>query len=186
MGSNIEEKNSIIDSLINFVQTIMNFTTRIEEFILSYSVIVMAIILVGNVISRSVFNRSWTFAEEVGQILIIFMTFAGISYGAKKARHISMSAVFDLVGVKVQKIMILIISLGTSIVMSYLTILSFRYLVKVANLGRVTPALRIPLQYVYIIVPIGFGLAAIQYFANFLINIKHKEVYLSTEKGTRG
>lgn len=35
---------------------------RIEEFILSYSLIIMAIVLIGNVAARSIFNSSWTFA----------------------------------------------------------------------------------------------------------------------------
>lgn len=181
-----EEQNSDVNPILSFVRKTVKAITYIEEFILSYSVIVMAVILIGNVISRSVLNRSWTFAEEIGQMLIIFMTFAGISYGAKKARHISMSAIFDIVGDRTQKVMILVISLGTSVVMVYLTYLSARYVLKVAQLGRVTPALRIPLQYIYFVVPLGFGLAAIQYFANFWMNIKNKEVYLSTEKGTRG
>lgn len=61
------------------------FVTRIEEAILGYSVILMAIILIGSVISRTVFNRSWTFSEEVGQTLTIIVTFLGVGYCAKSA-----------------------------------------------------------------------------------------------------
>ena len=34
----------------------------------------MAIMLVGNALSRSIFNRSWSFTEEIGQLLVVIVT----------------------------------------------------------------------------------------------------------------
>lgn len=160
--------------------------TKIEEFILSYSIIIMAIILIGNVISRTIFSRSWTFAEEVGQALVLIVTFVGIGYGAKKGRHISMSAFFDLLPEKFQKIFMYIISSVTAIAMFVLTYLSIQYVQKVYLLGRVSPALRFPMYMLYLFVPVGFFLGGVQYVLIFLKNIKEKEVYISTEKKSRG
>ncbi|MBB6214137.1 TRAP-type C4-dicarboxylate transport system permease small subunit [Anaerosolibacter carboniphilus] len=156
--------------------------SKFEEIILSYSVILMAVVLIGSVISRSLFNRSWTFAEEVGQSLVIIVTFMGIGYAAKKAKHISMSAIFDLVKDKYKKMFIYVISSVTSISMFYLTYLGFQYVQKVQQLGRVTPALRIPMYLIITVVPIGFLLGGIEYARTFIINIKEKEIYLSSEK----
>lgn len=160
--------------------------TKIEEGILSYSIIVMAIILIGNVISRTIFNHSWTFAEEVGQALVLIVTFVGIGYGAKKGRHICMSAFFDLLPERFQKIFMYIISSITAISMFVLTYLSVQYVIKVHALGRVSPALRIPMYLIYIFVPLGFFLGGIQYILIFIKNMKEKEVYIATEKLTRG
>lgn len=159
--------------------------SKFEEVILSYSVIIMAIILIGSVISRSVFNRSWTFSEEVGQALVIVVTFMGIGYGAKKARHINMSAVFDLLNDKYKKIFMYIISSFTSIAMLYLSYLGLQYTLKVQSLGRVTAALRIPVYLIVAVVPIGFLLGSIEYARIFIKNVKEKEVYISTEKTAR-
>jgi TRAP-type C4-dicarboxylate transport system permease small subunit len=156
--------------------------SKFEEIILSYSIILMAVVLIGSVISRSLFNRSWTFAEEVGQSLVIITTFMGIGYAAKKAKHINMSAIFDLVNDKYKKMFMYVISSVTSISMFYLTYLGFQYVQKVQQLGRVTPALRIPIYLIIIIVPIGFLLGAIEYARTFMINIKEKDIYLSSEK----
>lgn len=160
--------------------------TKIEELILSYSVIIMAIILIGNVISRTIFSKSWTFAEEVGQALVLIVTFVGIGYGAKKGRHISMSAFFDLLPEKFQKIFMYIISSVTAIAMFVLTYLSIQYVQKVYTLGRVSPALRFPMFLLYIFVPVGFFLGGVQYVLIFIKNIKEKDVYISTEKKNRG
>lgn len=158
--------------------------TKIEEFVLSYSIILMAVILVGSVISRTLFNSSWTFAEEVGQSLVIIVTFMGIGYGARKAKHISMSAIFDLVSEKHQKIIILIVSGLTSVGMFYLSYIGLRYTLMVKQFGRFTPALQIPMYLILMVVPIGFFLGAIEYAKTFFINLKEKDVYVSSEKRT--
>lgn len=169
------EKQNLFDRVVS----------KFEETILSFSVILMALILIGNVVSRSLFNVSWTFAEEVGQALVIIVTFMGIGYGAKKARHINMSAVFDLLPNKYKKIFMYIISIGTSVSMFYLTYLAGMYTLKVYTLERITPALGIPMYLIVGFVPVGFLLGGIQYARNFIINVKEQEVYLSTEKKDR-
>jgi TRAP-type C4-dicarboxylate transport system permease small subunit len=49
-------------------------------------------------------------------------------------------------------------------------------------LGRVTSALEMPAWIRVVVVPIGFGLGAIQYFLNIILNIKEPKVYIGTEK----
>lgn len=155
---------------------------KIEEFILSYGVIMMALILIGNVISRTLFNNSWKFAEEVGQMLVITITFVGTGYAARKGKHIRMSAVFDAVPKKVQKIIMIITALTTSGAMFYLAYLSYQYTMKVYKIGRVTPALRMPMFIVIAIVTLGFILTGIQYLLIFTLNIKEEDVYIGAEK----
>ncbi len=155
---------------------------KIEEFILSASVIIMSLVLIGNVFARSIFNSSWTFAEEVGQFLVIIMTFMGISYAAKKARHISMSAIFDLVPDKIKKLMILLISGGTALCMFFLAYLATRYTLSVYELARVSPALRLPMWIFIMFVPLGFITAGIQYSRNFYKNITDQEIYVSDRR----
>lgn len=167
---------------MNFIKKIDSFTRKIEEVILSYGIILMAIILIGNVISRTLFNYSWTWAEEVGQILVIAITFVGTSHAARVGRHIRMSAFFDALPQKKQKILILIMSLITSITMFYLSYLSLLYTMKIYSIGRVTPAMRLPMYKITSIVVFGFLLTGIQYLINFILNLKEEEVYIGTEK----
>lgn|SRR5690554_5312393 len=155
---------------------------KIEEILLSYSIILMAIILIGNVISRTIFQKSWSFAEEVGQTLVIITTFIGVGYAARKNKHISMSAIYDMLPEKVQKAFMLIISSVTSISLFYLSYLSIQYTKRVKELMRVTPALRIPMYLICGLVSIGFIVGGIEYLITFINNIKNKEIYYSSEK----
>lgn len=157
-------------------------TSKIEEFILSYSVIVMAILLIVSVIMRTAFNKSLTFSEEIGEALLIIISFFGIAYCAKKGRHITMSIVFDAVNNKKKKIFMYVISLLSFVAMLFFTYLGFNYVKSTMDLGRVTPALQIPIHYIYAFVPLGFLLGAIEYLLTFILNIKHKNLlYLTSE-----
>lgn len=164
------------------MKSIDKIVEKIEETILGYSVLLMAFILIGSVLSRTLLNSSWTFAEEVGQTLTIIVTFLGIGYAAKKAKHITMSAVFDLMNEKGKKLFQLITSSVTSLCLFYLTYLGVKYTIKVFQLGRVTPSLRIPMYLIMASVPLGFLLGAIEYARTFIKNIKEKDVYVSTQK----
>ena len=155
--------------------------SRIEETILATAIIAMAIILIGGVISRTVFNASWGFTEEVSTGLTTLVTFFAIGYCARKARHISMSIVFDLVNEKAKKAMMVIVTVVTFGVMAFLTWLSIDYVATAAQLGRVTPSLRIPVWIMTISVPIGFGFAALEYLRSAILNIIRKDIYISSQ-----
>ncbi|MCL2579970.1 MAG: TRAP transporter small permease [Oscillospiraceae bacterium] len=154
--------------------------SKIEEAILATAILLMAFILIGGVISRIVFNASWGFTEEVGIALTVLVTFFALGYCARKARHISMSIIFDVVNLKVKKIMMIIICLGTCIMMGFLTYMAIEYVLTVQNLGRVTPSLRIPVWLTVLPLPIGFALAAFEYGRSFILNITKKEIYISS------
>ena len=156
--------------------------SKIEEFVLSYSVIIMAILLIVNVIMRTLFNKSLTFSEEIGQALLVIISFFGIAYCGKKGRHITMSIVFDMVDNKKKKLFMYVISLLSAIAMLFITYLGFKYVLSTRSLGRVTPALQIPIHFIYAFVPLGLLLGAIEYFTTFILNIKHRDLlYLTSE-----
>lgn len=167
---------------MNIIKKIDDYVTTFTEWLLGLSIILMAVILIANVIARKVFANSIPAADELGVTLIILATFCGIGYAAKKGRHIRMSAIFDAVPHKIQKILIILISIVTCATYCYVCYIAFQYIEYTRMLGRVTSALEIPAWIRVVVVPIGFGLGAIQYFLNIIINIKEYDVFIGTEK----
>ena len=49
------------------IDKINRIILKVEDFILSYGIVAMAVLLITNVFFRSVLNNSLKFAEEVGQ-----------------------------------------------------------------------------------------------------------------------
>lgn len=152
-----------------------------EEIIISYAVILMALILIANVFCRTVLNHSLTFAEEIGQFLLIITTFVGTSYAVRKGKHIRMSALINLFPASKRKIVMSVISLFTSVVMFMLSYYGYKYTVKLIFLGTVSPALRFPMYLIVSFVPITLFITGIEYFFTAIKNLKEKQSYISTE-----
>lgn len=155
---------------------------RLEAVILAYGVLLMFLNTFGNVIGRYVFGQSLYFTEELNQVLIVLVTFVGLGYATRRGRHIRMSAFYDTLGDRARKGLMVVICLGTAAVMAWLAWLAASYVVSVADSGRVTPALRVPLYLTYLWVPLGFAITAMQYLLAVLRNLRSEGVWVSWEQ----
>lgn len=156
------------------------FLARLEAVILASGVLLMATNTIANVVGRFALGQSISFSGEINRILIILITFAGIGYAARHGRHIRMSAIYDAFPVGGRKVAMIIIALVTSATMFFLLYFSVWYIIDVRDSGRVLPALGFPIWTVYVWVPLGLGITAIQYLLTAIKNIREKDVYLST------
>ncbi|MCB9948296.1 MAG: TRAP transporter small permease [Rhodospirillaceae bacterium] len=154
---------------------------RFEGWVLAYGVLLMALNTVANVVARRL-GQSFYFTEELNQFLMVLITFVGIGYAARRARHIRMSAVYDELGHGAKKAMTIVIALITAVFMLGLAYYSLVYVIDVADRGRVTPALQIPLYVTYVWLPVGFLISGIQYLLAIYRNLTEPEIYLSFEE----
>jgi len=177
-GGTVPAKESGIKRIVLFTD---RFLLKTEEAILSYGTIALAILVIGSVASRTAFNYSWIFMEEVANTIMVLITFLGLGYCVRKARHIRMSAIHDMMPRQVRKVLILIVSLGTGAVMLVMGYWAFLYSLQVYTAGNVTPALRFPHYLITIWIPLGFAMAALEYFMTIYKNLRTREVYLSIE-----
>ncbi len=153
----------------------------LEVSILVICVAALAVLLIANVFARTFFSSIY-FAEEISRFLVMLITFTGVSYGVRKARHIRMGAFLDAMPPKMEKTFIMIICLISAVVMGIMCIASWEYLTNAMAKGHMTPALRVPKWTFYVIMPIGFGLAAIQYFRTILKNFTEPDPWQSPDQ----
>jgi len=160
------------------------FSLAVEWFevaALSISTALLAVLLIANVIARTFFQAIY-FAEELSEFLVIFTTFVGISYAARKARHIRMGAFLDSMPPKVEKIFLYVISSINALVMFLMTYYSWTYMINAKTMNQTTQALRMPYWITLIIVPIGFFSAGVQYVRTVIKNIQEEDVWQSPEQ----
>jgi C4-dicarboxylate transporter, DctQ subunit len=167
-----------LQQLNHFIGVLVN---GLEVSILVSCVAALAILLMANVFARTFF-QSLYFAEEVSMFLVMLITFTGVSYGVRKARHIRMGAFLDAMPPKMEKTFIMIICLVSAVVMGIMCISSWDYLMNAMSRGHMTPALRVPKWTFYVIIPIGFGLAGIQYFRTILKNFTEPDPWQSPDQ----
>ena len=162
-------------------RTIGKVVNGFEVSILVFCVAALGILLIANVFARTFFQSIY-FAEEVSKFLVMLTTFAGVSYGVRKARHIRMGAFLDAMPPKMEKTFIIFISLISAVVMAIMAWASWEYLTNAMAKGHMTPALRVPKWTFYVIIPIGFGLACIQYIRTIIKNFIEKEPWQSPDQ----
>ncbi|SFM18037.1 TRAP-type C4-dicarboxylate transport system, small permease component [Gracilibacillus orientalis] len=166
-------------------QWIDKIMMKLEEFILSFAIILISIMIVGNVIAREVFNSgAFYFAYEVSKFAIVIATFMGIAYAARKGRHISMSAFYDFAPFKVRKVMMILINFITAIVMFLMAYYSYNFVMFEYNTGAITTSLEVPRYLMAVFIPIGFLTAGIQFLRNTYVNFTAKakdKVYLGID-----
>ena len=141
----------------------------------------LTILLIANFIAREFFTSIY-FAEEISEFLVIFTTFVGVSYGVRRARHIRMGAFLDMMPPFIEKILLIIISAVSAFVMFFMAHASFYYLLHSLQKAHETPALKLPYWIFYVIIPIGFFMAGIQYIRTIIKNIVEKENWMSPEQ----
>ncbi|MGV8843633.1 MAG: TRAP transporter small permease [Pseudomonas sp.] len=151
----------------------------IERMIITACVLIMALLMSAHVVGNLLFDHGIPGTYEVTEMLIVIITFVGIGYAARHARHISMSAIYDLLGGRARKGLLILISVGTAILMFYFAYKSAQYDIAIFERGRSSSSLHIPLWIVYLALPIGFTLAGVQYVLTTIRNIFSEEIYRS-------
>ncbi len=153
----------------------------VESWSLILCVGALTLLLIANFIAREFFTSIY-FAEEISEFLVIFTTFVGVSYGVRRARHIRMGAFLDLMPAALEKKFIIFISAVSSAVMFFMCHTSFSYLMYSLRRAHETPALRLPYWIFYIIIPVGFFMAGIQYIRTIIKNLVEEETWMSPEQ----
>jgi len=143
----------------------------LETVIIGGGILVMAVIMAAHVGGRLFFGVGVPGTYEITEIIIILITFVGLSYGVRKARHISMSALYDQLTGRWRKGLLVTITLVTGALMFYLAWEALGYVLEIYQRGRQTSALQLKLWIVYMVLPIGFTLAGIQYWLTALRNL---------------
>lgn len=153
-------------------------TGYVEAAILSGSVLAMAALNIANVIGRN-FGYSLPFTAEINRLLIILITFMGIGYGARQARHIRMSALSEQLRGLPAKLLQVAVQLGTAALLLLLAWFALGYVQRTQAIGAVTPSLQIPLYLIYLTVPVGLFLGAIQYALAAVRNVTTPGTHLA-------
>ncbi len=171
----------MVGVLKRFNRRLGHIINSLEVSILVFCVAALAVLLIANVFCRT-FLQSIYFAEEISKFLVILITFTGVSYGVRKARHIRMGAFLDAMPPKLEKAFIIFISLVSAVTMAIMAWFSYKYLLNAMDMGHKTPALRVPTWTFYLVVPIGFGLACVQYLRTILKNLTESDPWQSPDQ----
>ncbi|WP_110669424.1 TRAP transporter small permease [Salinicola halophilus] len=157
----------------------------LERTLIATAILFMALLMSAHVVGNILFNQGIAGTYEITEMLIVLITFVGVGYAARHARHISMSAFYDQLKGRARKALLIVISLGTALLMFYFCYKSIEYVMALHDRGRTSASLQIPFWIVYLALPVGFALAGIQYVLTAVRNMLSPGVWRSlTEEET--
>jgi TRAP-type C4-dicarboxylate transport system permease small subunit len=156
------------------------FNEHLEEFFIIPLMFLMSIIIFIQVIMRYAFQNSLVWSEELSRYMFIWLIYFAVSYTARREKHIRIDAAINLYPKKLRpyvEILSEVIVLGFSIFIAVTAVTVYQ---KITWSGQLSPAMRIPMQYVYAAPLIGFILTGIRQLQCIIRRIKaiknHEEV----------
>ncbi|MEW8973559.1 MAG: TRAP transporter small permease [Tissierellaceae bacterium] len=149
---------------------------RLEEAILSILMLIMTIAIVTQVFSRTIFNNSLAWTEEVARFILVWITFIGASLGVKKGAHIGVEAFTMLLPKKVSEL----IKYLVLIICMFFTFTVFKdsisILQKQISTGQVSSAVQIPMWIPYLGVTVGTFLMTLRFIEAFCELLKNRKI----------
>jgi len=110
-----------------------------ERCVLIFAIMAMAAVSVANVGLRNLTGTSLLFADDVTQLLLVVVTFMGLALGARRARHIRVSAIHDLLPQGARKALLILTSFITAGLLLALTDWALDYAQSTQRSCRILP-----------------------------------------------
>lgn len=82
------------------MKKILNLLDKIEEVLLVSMFAGMVLVIFFQVIMRYIFNNSLPWSEELGKFFFVWISWIGISIGAKRGEHIKITMLVDKLSFK--------------------------------------------------------------------------------------
>lgn len=149
--------------------------TPITKFFSSILIMLMAVIMTINVITRYVFHFSFGWGDEILRYMCIYMSFLGIAAGFRTGEHIGVTLFVEKVfPEKSRKYFRLLSDIITIIFLCLLVVFGIILCKQIVASHQVSPALKLPMYFIYGIVPLSSVLSIIQ----MLLQIFRHKTYL--------
>lgn len=148
---------------------------NLEKMLCVVFLALMSIIIVLQVFFRYVLNNSLSWSEELARYLFIWMIYIGISYGVKLDKHICVDAVYTFMPKGIKRgyaIVAYILFLIFAVAIIYYGILVVGMQI---TSGQVSPAMGLPMQYVYAAPVVGMVLTVIRLIQKIYYAVTAKE-----------
>ncbi|MGI5948809.1 TRAP transporter small permease [Peptoniphilus sp.] len=136
---------------------------KVEEVVLIASLVINVIIVFTQVIMRYFFNSSLSWSEELSRYIFIWQVWLGTSIAFVDDQHINVDLIYQLVkSKKGHKILDTIRYTVWLIFNLYLVKIGFELIASMSARNALSSGMRIPLAYVYVVLPISAILLSIR------------------------
>ncbi|MDR9433008.1 MAG: TRAP transporter small permease [Spiribacter sp.] len=141
---------------------VLPLVSRLEEVMASLCLAGMVVTISLQVFNRYVMGSSLYWSEELGRYLFIWAVYIGCAYATQHEKHFGVELITRFAPARVSRFTRTVsdlISLAFCLIATWWSIDMLQFL---AMTGQKAPALGVSIIWVYLCVPIGFGLTSIR------------------------
>ena len=136
----------------------------------------MAILVVVSVVFRYLLNSSLTWSEELIRYMDAWLVFAGLAVAHRVGGHVRITLLFDLTPKKFRRWPEALSEAIVLVLLLVIAVLGTQLVISNFDRNQMTPALRIPIAWVYLAVPVGLFLMALQSLERLLRLLAGREL----------
>jgi len=155
------------------MKLLKKFISNFEAYLCVAMLIIMSIVVFVQVIFRFVLKSSLPWSEELCRYLLVYVSFLGGAYGVKTGAHLGVEAVTLMMPKKMRKVVEIIVLLLGMALCGILLKLGIDIVAKQFQRMQYSPAMRIPMAYAYMAIPIGMVFFIIRYILKLVELIKN-------------
>lgn len=137
---------------------------RLEEFLMVVLLLLMAVLMIAQVVSRYCFHQSLIWSEELVRFLFVWAGFISISYCVKKKISIKITQFEALLPEKMAEVIDIVRNAVLLAFCLYMVPFSLRYLQQCIHNGSTSPAMGIPMTMVQSAPLVGFLMVSVRLF----------------------
>lgn len=143
-----------------------------EEYIFAVLLVIISCVMMLQIVMRYVFNSSLPWPEELTRYCFVWSGFLGIGYSIKKGLMLKIDVIFALFPKKVQKALDMLSQVVVLIFFAYMFVMSIDVFKKVVASGQTSPALSLPMSYVYASLLVGFAMASLRSVQSIILTLR--------------
>lgn len=142
-----------MEYIVNLVEKLKNGLMIVFKYIVGTTFSIMIIIAFLQVIFRYVFHNSLTWSEELSRYMFVWAAFLGAALAYSSGSHVEMDLVTSILKPKMKKVFKAI----SYVIIAVLLFNICKYGFQIVNetISQPSPALRVPMAFVYLAIPIG-------------------------------
>jgi TRAP-type C4-dicarboxylate transport system permease small subunit len=142
----------------------------VEKAVLAMAVLIMFVVICSQVLFRYVLRQPSPWTEELARYLFIWISMIGAAYGVNMQAHFGFDLLVKKMSPWMQRAGHYLIQLCMGLLVFVLVVYGLR-MVQVVSF-QVTPALQMPMRYVYYSLPVSGVLMAFHLIHHFLVSCR--------------
>lgn len=150
------------------------FDRKLEEWLLVGGFFSLIILVFSQFLSRYVFDYSLSWSQELSRYILIWLAWISVSFTIREKRHIRVETIKELLPIKGQVIIEIIVLILWSFFAIFLAVLGTEIVLDTQIGGQGSPMIGIPMWIVYLILPLAGVLMLVRLIQQFVFIFKKK------------